>query len=42
MRPVVVYPYHYRNQHNTLANLVTFRQLVGDDLGIEVRTRAWY
>jgi len=42
MRPAVVYPYHFRNQDGTFANLVSFRQLVGSDLGIEVRSRAWY
>jgi L-ascorbate metabolism protein UlaG (beta-lactamase superfamily) len=41
-RPHVVYPYHYRNQDNTLSNLETFRQQVGRDLGIEVRARTWY
>lgn len=36
-RPRVVYPYHY------LGNDVNvFKQLVGTDLGIEVRLRAWY
>ncbi len=36
-RPRVVYPYHY------LGNDVTvFKQLVGTDLGIEVRLRSWY
>ena len=42
MKPAVVYPYHYRNQDSTLSNLVSYRQLVGTDLNIEVRTRAWY
>jgi L-ascorbate metabolism protein UlaG (beta-lactamase superfamily) len=41
-RPRVVYPYHYRNSDGTFANLNTFRQLVGSDLRIEVRQRAWY
>ena len=36
-RPRVVYPYHY------LGNDVNrFKQLVGTDLGIEVRLRSWY
>ena len=35
-RPKVVFPYHY----NTL-NPATFKQLVGTDLGIEVRLRKW-
>lgn len=41
-RPRVVYPYHYRNQDNTIADLNAFRQQVGSDLGMEVRLRTWY
>ncbi len=41
-RPRIVYPYHYRNQDNSFANLNTFKQQVGLDLGIEVRQRKWY
>ena len=41
-RPQVVYPYHYRNQDNSSLNLNTFKQQVGTDLGIEVRSRKWY
>ena len=41
-KPGVVYPYHYRNQDNTLADLKSFRRLLGTDLGIELRLRAWY
>jgi L-ascorbate metabolism protein UlaG (beta-lactamase superfamily) len=41
-RPRVVYPYHFRNQDNSLANLTSFKQQVGADLGIEVRIRTWY
>ena len=41
-RPRVVFPYHYRNQDTTLADLADFKQQVGTDLGIEVRLRAWY
>lgn len=41
-RPRVVYPYHYRNQDNSFANLNMFKQQVGLDLGIEVRQRKWY
>jgi L-ascorbate metabolism protein UlaG (beta-lactamase superfamily) len=40
--PKVVYPYHYKNQDGTLANLNTFKSLVGTDLPIEVRFRKWY
>jgi L-ascorbate metabolism protein UlaG (beta-lactamase superfamily) len=42
MKPKVVFPYHYRNQDGTLANLNSFRQQVGTDFGIEVRVRSWY
>lgn len=35
-RPKVVFPYHYNTQ-----NTATFKQLVGTDLGIEVRLRKW-
>jgi L-ascorbate metabolism protein UlaG (beta-lactamase superfamily) len=40
--PGVIYPYHYRNQDGTLANLSDFKLRVGQDLGIEVRLRKWY
>jgi L-ascorbate metabolism protein UlaG (beta-lactamase superfamily) len=42
MKPKVVYPYHYRNQDGTYADLNSFRSMVGTDLGIEVRARTWY
>jgi L-ascorbate metabolism protein UlaG (beta-lactamase superfamily) len=41
-RPKVVYPYHYRNQDGTFADLSAFKEQVGTDLGIEVRLREWY
>ncbi|HXT41765.1 MAG TPA: MBL fold metallo-hydrolase, partial [Candidatus Angelobacter sp.] len=41
-RPKVVYPYHYRNQDSSLANLNAFKQQVGTDLNVEVRLRKWY
>jgi L-ascorbate metabolism protein UlaG (beta-lactamase superfamily) len=41
-RPRVIYPYHYRNQDSTFADLNGFKQQVGTDLGIEVRLRPWY
>ncbi len=41
-RPRVIYPYHFRNQDNTYANLNTLKQLVGFDLEIDVRSRKWY
>ncbi len=36
-RPKIVYPYHSRG-----SDLEKFKQLVGDDLGAEVRLRDWY
>ena len=41
-QPRVVYPYHYRNQDGTFADLIDFKRRVGQDLGIEVRLRKWY
>jgi L-ascorbate metabolism protein UlaG (beta-lactamase superfamily) len=41
-QPKVVYPYHYKNADNSLANLTSLKQLIGSDLGIEVRQRKWY
>ncbi len=40
--PRVLYPYHYRNQDGTRANINTLRTQVGTDLAIEIRERAWY
>ena len=42
MSPAVVYPYHYRNQDGTFANLVSLRQLLGPSSPVELRTRTWY
>jgi L-ascorbate metabolism protein UlaG (beta-lactamase superfamily) len=42
MRPRVIYPYHYRNQDGTYADLNEFKRRVAQDLGIEVRFRKWY
>ncbi len=36
-RPKIVYPYHSRGSH-----LEKFKQLVGNDVGVEVRLRDWY
>jgi L-ascorbate metabolism protein UlaG (beta-lactamase superfamily) len=36
-KPKIVYPYHCRG-----SDLEKFKQLVGTDLGIEVRVRDWY
>jgi len=41
-RPRTIYPYHYRNQNGSLADLRRFEDLVSTDLGIEVRSRPWY
>lgn len=41
-RPAVVIPCHYRNQNGTFADLHSFKDKVGTDLGIEVRLRNWY
>lgn len=41
-KPKAIYPYHYRNQNGTFADLERLRQLVGDDVGVEVRVRDWY
>jgi L-ascorbate metabolism protein UlaG (beta-lactamase superfamily) len=40
--PRMVYPYHYRNQDNSLTDLNVFRRQVATDRGIEVRARKWY
>ncbi len=42
MRPKVVYPYHYRDEGGTFTNASLFQQMLGMDLGIEVRLRNWY
>jgi L-ascorbate metabolism protein UlaG (beta-lactamase superfamily) len=42
MRPTIVYPYHYRNSGGQLTNPPTFKEWLGQDLGIEVRLRPWY
>ena len=41
-RPKVVYPYHYREGTSNTNNSSTFKNLLGTDLGIEVRLRSWY
>jgi L-ascorbate metabolism protein UlaG (beta-lactamase superfamily) len=41
-RPRVVYPYHYRNQNGTFADLEGFKSQVAGDPEIEVRVRGWY
>lgn len=41
-RPAIVYPYHFRNQNGSFADLGSFQRQVGTDLAIEVRTRRWY
>ena len=41
-QPKVVYPYHFRNQDGTFADLDDFKSQVGSDLNVEVRIRDWY
>ena len=41
-RPRVVYPYHYRNQNGTFADLNSFQNQVSSEFGVEVRARTWY
>jgi L-ascorbate metabolism protein UlaG (beta-lactamase superfamily) len=41
-RPKVIYPYHYRNSDQSMADLNSFRRQVGTALGVEVRLRKWY
>ncbi len=41
-RPKAIYPYHFRNQDTTLANLALFETNVGTDVGVDVRLRTWY
>jgi L-ascorbate metabolism protein UlaG (beta-lactamase superfamily) len=41
-RPRVLYPYHYRNQDGSFANLNQLKTLIGRDHPIEVRVRDWY
>ena len=41
-RPRIVYPYHYRNQDSTFADLEAFKEMVGREGGTEVRLRDWY
>ena len=41
-RPRVLYPYHYRNQDGSFANLEQLKTLIGRDHPIEVRLRNWY
>ncbi|WNG37178.1 MBL fold metallo-hydrolase [Archangium violaceum] len=36
-KPKIVYPYHFRD-----SNMAEFTQLVGTDVGVEVRVRDWY
>jgi len=41
-RPGVIYPYHFRNQDGTFSDLAGFKNMVGTDVGVEVRVRDWY
>jgi L-ascorbate metabolism protein UlaG (beta-lactamase superfamily) len=42
MKPRILYPYHYRNQDGTFVNTNTLKNLIGNEDGIEVRSRGWY
>jgi len=41
-KPRILYPYHYRNQDGTFADLNQLKRLIGPEAGIEVRVRKWY
>lgn len=41
-RPKIVYPYHYRNEDGSQADLGKLKRLVGDQAGVEVRVLQWY
>lgn len=41
-KPKVIYPYHYRNQDGSLADLAGFKRQLSDQVETEVRLRAWY
>jgi L-ascorbate metabolism protein UlaG (beta-lactamase superfamily) len=40
--PRVLYPYHYRNQDSTFADLNSLKRQLSDVEPVEVRLRAWY
>jgi L-ascorbate metabolism protein UlaG (beta-lactamase superfamily) len=42
MRPLIVYPYHYRNSNGNTGNSIAFKNLMSTDFSIEVRLRKWY
>lgn len=41
-RPRVLYPYHYRNQNGTFADLNVLKEEIGPDAGVAIRPRDWY
>jgi L-ascorbate metabolism protein UlaG (beta-lactamase superfamily) len=41
-QPRVVYPYHYRNQDGSSADLAGFKKQIANEPSIEVRLRGWY
>jgi L-ascorbate metabolism protein UlaG (beta-lactamase superfamily) len=41
-KPKIVFPYHFKNSDGSYADLVSFKQQVGTNLGMEVRVRTWY
>jgi L-ascorbate metabolism protein UlaG (beta-lactamase superfamily) len=41
-RPKIVYPYHYRSRDGSKADMAELKRLVGEDVGVEIRSREWY
>jgi len=41
-KPKIIYPYHYRSEDKTKADLEELKRLVGAGSGVEVRIRDWY
>ena len=41
-KPKIVYPYHYRSGGGTKADLEELKRLVGEQNGVEIRSRDWY
>jgi L-ascorbate metabolism protein UlaG (beta-lactamase superfamily) len=41
-RPKIVYPYHYRSGNGTKADMEELKRLVGEQSGVEIRSRDWY
>ena len=41
-KPKIVYPYHYRSGDGTKADMEELKRLVGEQSGVEIRSRDWY